>query len=681
MASVKKAYLRTFSYLETVGASHADPRWQEEWRIHDDQSSASLITCLVGAYHCQDDQEAAVKVVEQIHVDSMELIESGIETVPVQLLACWSTFFLQQGGSHESEEAAAALFDSIGVLYAEAAIRGRALATALAFSKLAEEALSLHLTKSLTAIEAALSFLGWAERWNPSVLAHWHPKLELVARDTLVSQNVRAAAAYALTWTPQDITGIDGREVARFAFTEFHSLYSELELVCLLGRICDGDGAAINKFLPYIMRMVEDHVGSRAVLSELDALEERAVGLQVLGPIIRTLIIAGQDSDAITILAIWLGVSREDTRTSSLVTLLMSQDVGAILALDGRVQYVAKPQSITPLLKVIHKSLRHAILNLNDISWAPEQHDSRDSRVPDPLQASALMAALQEYLPVNEARDLLTSGEARTLLAIPAYPIPLQGWLLHKLGSTLPLTVSLRKPRPDRSLSRVLLWAEGSLYSEIERIEVVEIFTRAGIVVETPRAYTAAEFSKQYKSDKYDLIWVAGHGVYEPIAPYLSKLQVGVDEWVDATVLREVPDFAQRRLLVLNACEGGATFVGGGVLDSGLAASATSASQAVIAHLWPIRAWPDAVGFGILLSFLLANQPDDLLPGFRRTFFEAYQDCLEILSRGPNYVRSFITKMPRSKSILDDHLWHNDYQSYGRWPDTFVDWAGCIFYE
>lgn len=249
----------------------------------------------------------------------------------------------------------------------------------------------------------------------------------------------------------------------------------------------------------------------------------------------------------------------------------------------------------------------------------------------------------------------------------------------------MPLTVSLRNPKPDRSIGRALLWAEGSLYSEIERAEVSSILVRAGIVVDIPKRHTALEFERRYNSDEYDLIWMGCHGLFEPSAPHLSKLQVGVDEWIDTGLLHKTPESATRRLLVLNACEGGATFIGGGLMDSGLAASAASPSQAVIAHLWPIRAWPDSVGFAVVLSSLLANEPDDCLPGFRRTFFEAFEQCLRILSEGPERVRRFIADMGRLPSQLDvslDNALHAPDQARLRlWPETFVDWAGSTFYE
>jgi CHAT domain len=565
----------------------------------------------------------------------VQLLESGIVTLSVYLIYYWSRFLLR--GEADSAETFELFFDAVRGLYYEAAVWGGASATALAFSKAVEEALEPHLQTSTAAIKATSSFLSWAERWNPAILAYWHPKLERLARDPLIPRDLRASAAYQLVWTPQDITGIDGREIARFAYVEFHSLYNSLQLVCLLGRICDGSGPMIIEWLPDITRMIEHHVGGRidTPLLDIEALEERALGLRILGPIIRTLIEAGQDSDAVMLAGLWMGVDRADIRTTRLITLIMSQSVGAIFATKGRIRHIANPRSITPLIQPLNEALRENLRNLDDITWQPEPHDPRHSRVPDSLQVPDLLSALQAYLPVREARDLIISNEAGALLAMPAIPIPLQGWLLYSLGHTLPLTVSLRNPKPDRSIRRALLWAEGSLYSEIERAEVNSILLRAGIAVDIPKRYTATEFQQKYNSGEYDLIWVASHGLYEPSAPHLSKLQVGVDEWVDTGLLRKPRESETRRLLVLNACEGGATFIGGGLLDSGLAASAASPSQAVIAHLWPIRAWPDAVGFAVVLSFLLVNEPDDCLPGFGRTFFEAYQQCLRILSEGP----------------------------------------------
>ena len=685
MTSLMKLYPRTCSFLEASGEVSQSVDWQDEWFPRDDDSGAVLITWLVDMYQGhRADQDSVRALIAAIHDDSVQLIESGMVTFPLYLVTCWSEFLLNEGDN--SPDISEAFFNAIHGLYSEAAVFGRGLATALAYSRVAEEALLPHLRTSTVVIEAAASFLAWAERWNPTILAHWHPKLEGLAKDSTVPQDMRARAAYSLVWTPREITGIDGREMARFALREFYSLFKDLELLCLFGRMCDGSASMVSEWLPDIIQLIEVHVGSRinSPSTESDELEERAVGLRAVGTIIRTLIEAGQDADAVTITALWMGVSREHIRTSRLVTLLMSQSVGAIFAAEGRVRRIANPRSITPLIQVLNESLRLYVQNLDEIAWQPRPHNMRVSRVPDPLQVSELLEVLEAYLPVSTVSDFIVSDETRALLAIPAIPIPLQGWLLESLGRTMPLTVSLRNPKPERSIRRVLLWAEGSLYSEVERVEVNSILSRAGIAVDIPEYYTAGEFAHRYKSDEYDLIWVAGHGLYEPSAPHLSKLQVGVDEWVDTQLLREAPESATRRLLVLNACEGGATFVGGGLLDSGLAASAASPSQAVIAHLWPIRPWPDAVGFAVVLAFLLVNESDDCLPGFRRSFFEAYQECLRILSAGPEQVRTFIAGIERMPSQLDASL---DYSLFAPdhtarlWPESFVDWAGSTFYE
>ena len=679
-------YPKTCRFLEASGEVPPIVGWQDEWRLQDDESGAALITWLVDAYQSyRADRHSKRVLMAAIRDDSAQLIESGMTTLPVYLAAYWSRFLLQEEAN--SLDISEPFFNIIEALYDAAALYGTILAMARAFSRVVEEALEPHWRMNEAAINAITSFLAWAERWNPTILAHWHPKLERLAKDALAPKDMRALAAFSLVWTPQNITGIDGREIAQFALKEFTSSYSPLDLVCLFGRICDGRGSVANEWLPEITRMTELHVSSRinSSLPEADELEERALGLRVLGPIIRTLVEAGQDADAVAITALWMGVDRPHIRTTKLVTLIMSQSVGAIFAAKGRVRYIANPLSITPLIQALNEALRLQVRNVDEIAWEPTPHDPRHSRVPDPIQESALLEALETYLPVRIAGDFIFSKETRALLAIPAIPIPLQGWLLRSLGRTMPLTVSLRNPMPDRSIRRVLLWAEGSLYSEIERDEVNSILRRADIAVDIPKRYTVTEFAQRYHSDDYDVIWVASHGRYEPNAPHLSKLQVGVDEWVDTRLLRESPESATRRLLVLNACEGGATFMGGGLLDSGLAASAVSPSQAVIAHLWPIRAWPDAVGFGIILSFLLVNESDDCLPGFRRTFFEAYQECLRILSAGPERVRGFLAGMGQLSSqlyaSLDRALYDSGHASLRQWPESFVDWAGSVFYE
>jgi hypothetical protein len=78
LASLKRMYPKTHSFLGASGAVRLGVNWQDEWYLHDDESSATLITLLVEAYQARlADRDSTKELIEHIYDDSVRLFHPG----------------------------------------------------------------------------------------------------------------------------------------------------------------------------------------------------------------------------------------------------------------------------------------------------------------------------------------------------------------------------------------------------------------------------------------------------------------------------------------------------------------------------------------------------------------------------------------------------------------------------
>lgn len=233
----------------------------------------------------------------------------------------------------------------------------------------------------------------------------------------------------------------------------------------------------------------------------------------------------------------------------------------------------------------------------------------------------------QTYLPRDLAsQEWSFSGQA----AVPGKGHPVQAIQVRSGWKTAPIIASLQKPHTDRPVRRVALWsAAGTMTEEAERLAVAGAFRRAGVrvdIVEPDRA-TVDGFLDCYGSAEPDVIWLMSHGNFDHYSPKRASLMIGEGTCDGAgdvgisQLLERAPVSEQRRLCVLNVCDGG-RFEEHGVLPRvGVAAAAASAAQATISHLWPVHGISAAV-FGVLLAGNLVESS---------SYFEAFEETLRQL--------------------------------------------------
>jgi hypothetical protein len=153
---------------------------------------------------------------------------------------------------------------------------------------------------------------------------------------------------------------------------------------------------------------------------------------------------------------------------------------------------------------------------------------------------------------------------------------------------------------------QVLFLGDNTMTSGLELAAVRCVFERAGIQVHDLQA-SEASFRAAYQDDENDVIWVGSHGEFEHLAPDASRLVLGEDETLDVSSLAslEVPS-GDRRLMVLNVCDGAVSATLGGPAGLGIGPAIAGSSQSVVSNLWPVNPLV-ASTFGAILAAAIAS--------------------------------------------------------------------------
>lgn len=229
--------------------------------------------------------------------------------------------------------------------------------------------------------------------------------------------------------------------------------------------------------------------------------------------------------------------------------------------------------------------------------------------VPVDDAAPAFETAMAQAYAIAEIRADVMEGR-QALIAFPGQPHPLQAMLRAERGASLPISSSLEMPRADREPRRALLWAAGNDYfSGFETDAVAAILAGAGIEVDRRSGDGAGpqDFLSAYADPRFDVVWVAGHGEIDHWSDGSARLVAGADCILGIDELHAAtPRDGDRRLAVLNICDGGVSAVNGGIQKLGLAPMLASARQATVSHLWPVNPLV-ASAFGVLMASALAG--------------------------------------------------------------------------
>jgi hypothetical protein len=291
---------------------------------------------------------------------------------------------------------------------------------------------------------------------------------------------------------------------------------------------------------------------------------------------------------------------------------------------------------------------------------------------PDAREGEGFSDVATRFIKLADAQEQRDAGTAagsgpERMILVPTQPAPVQSLMLRDLGWTLPLATSFRRPLPDRSLRRAVVWVGGALLADREREVVADILGSAGVdlTIRNEQNMKRDQFLTDYARGDWDLFWVGAHGMFDALEPDETHLLLAEGERIGPDDLMVKNEYAQgRRLLVLNACDTGTTAILGGLGEHGLATVAASPVQAVICHLWPIQSVTTAPVFAGLLTSALVDGG---------SFFAAYSSVVSHLSGGPDAIGAVLSG--RADSLIRTVVDHEEDFS------NLMGWASAAFYE
>ncbi|MFT7573223.1 MAG: hypothetical protein ACI9JL_004285 [Paracoccaceae bacterium] len=213
----------------------------------------------------------------------------------------------------------------------------------------------------------------------------------------------------------------------------------------------------------------------------------------------------------------------------------------------------------------------------------------------------------------------------------------------------------------DREIKCAGIWYAGNdFYSEMEAVALSRLLEDRGVRVslESGEKKSKVDFTHFYENPDFDLIWVAGHGIYDHWEPMSLAVLAGNDGEVSIDEMLACEFEGEgRRLLVLNICDGGVAAVLGGIQKLGLAPMLASHKQAVVSHHWPVEPRA-AAAFGLMFARSLVSQ--------ERSFFQSFECALdglrrpweEIVDEISEVVESDVVDRFRNVNIDTNNLFH-----------------------
>jgi hypothetical protein len=480
--------------------------------------------------------------------------------------------------------------------------------------------------------EAALgaSMITWAAKESPEIAGQLTKQVEAAVSNSALPKDIRGRYCLCLTTKAGLLSSMPPTQWATLLLSDFADVVSSLDRVQAMATTLRTDEHGREDAEAILAQMADVRKERTRGLTAVEATRDAAQTVQYVTPyFVRTTGIAASDL-VVRGLQTWYqqGSEADPLDPTGVLISIPFGEFGTTL-LSGTEKRELQRDSQQPLERLSRKMMEF-LSTYTTVAGA----DNSALPVPERLGfAREHMDGLHEaLLDAYCPQGIEVPGDPTCQLILPTEGHPIQATQIAAWGKTWPIASSLTKPRPDRKPRSVLIW-QGEVYSGPMELDLVETaFKAAGaeITKVAPETSSPAEFLKEYENGSYDVLWVASHGEFNHYMPHHVELRLAHDR---SRVMLEdawnrVPNSEERRLLVLNVCDG-ARFAELGLLPRiGLAAGLSCPTQATISHLWPVRLLPSAA-FGACLAHHVAQG----LP-----YFEAYCAALAALRKSASQI-------------------------------------------
>jgi len=261
---------------------------------------------------------------------------------------------------------------------------------------------------------------------------------------------------------------------------------------------------------------------------------------------------------------------------------------------------------LSVILRLHNAFLGTSFTTNDDMSFIPEMAERPG--VPDRKSADVYERALQQLLHLHDVW-MLKEKTFNGYHLVLGMQLPIQNVLSFYLGNSIPLIHSFQNPLPARKIRKVFVWQGFTQMAETERLGLEEIFKKSTIELTVCHCFesTKEDFVRHYVSPDYDLVWIVGHGEFQHQSAHVAYLDLGNEIRISIDELISIElTHVDRRLLVIDACDGATTSLFNSPAAIGIAAAVVGKSQSVMSHNWPVEDVSSLI-FGLLIASYLST--------------------------------------------------------------------------
>lgn len=409
-----------------------------------------------------------------------------------------------------------------------------------------------------------------------------------------------------------------------------------------------------------------DHIEQNSS-SEIESMYGRARLFKIMIPVIRMLVENGYAKELTVLLSSYYG--NTNRLAKSILYLIPFHPEGIIYAYHTETLKIEQNsekflREITRLYNALFNTTLSAIGDMEALP-VPE----RVMGIPKPEFAQLFEEkALQMYGFEKLDKDFPKGLEG--MLQLSFHSLPIQSLMLKYIDRTLPIKVSFSENHPKSRKEKVLIYAEGTGTSDLEKIALTKLCESYQVPYSVlERDCSKAEFLKSYAKKDWSIVWIGTHGEHMHYEPHKSSLilegglQVGIDELIVRT-----PNIPFNRLLMLNMCESGLNSEMDGFKGIGFSHQLASPKQSIVSHLWSIEP-KMAMAFGVLVAIGIIAR--------NLTYFEAYCFAIKALIKGVDHVIASISEELGTESEIVERLQNSGNIEW----DSFLSWGSGAFYS
>ena len=408
---------------------------------------------------------------------------------------------------------------------------------------------------------------------------------------------------------------------------------------------------------------------SRKAGEYLSPIFGKARTFDILEPILRTALESGKSDIINKVLVAWYQIEESTSLTSILYCFPSHPENVGYLTSEMCIYKGEREISLSDIIEITNEFLGENMIVKDDLSFKP--YIPERNGVPQIKRGKEFETKLINYYRLYELINYIDFFQDSQIgfLMIPPLRHPIQPLFEKYLEINFPIVKSLKRPREDRSVKKALIYPAGSYFKDLETSRIKNILETFDVEVEiiTEENLSVETFSACYQDSSYDLIWVISHGVFDSFHPENASIQISQEDFISLEQLASLEvNSENRRLIVLNICDGGSFCNLGALYELGIAPVLTKDTQAVISHIWPIEI-KYALLFGIILCYYLVND---------HKFFTAFRNTLKIMTSETKSIERFIIERLEDKDLVGTLIRNNHTDI-----ENIYYWGSPIFYE